>query len=60
MSTLTLILSAIAAAFQFPAELGAFIILIQKTPEQNRQGVLAAIQKESDAIDQTGRPTWGA
>lgn len=54
----SLILSVLVALLKFPTELGAFIKLISKTPEEKRQEVMKAIQIESDAIDASGRPSW--
>ena len=53
-----LIIEAILAALKFPEELRAFLLLIEKTPEEKRQEILKRIQEESDGLDHGSRPKW--
>lgn len=58
--SVALILNVIMALLKFPAELGAFIKLVSKSPEEKRQEILKMIQAESDKLDKEGRPSWDA
>jgi hypothetical protein len=56
--SISLIFEVLLALFKFPTELGAFVRLISKSPEEKRQEILKKVQAESDALDQGGRPVW--
>ena len=53
METLKLVLLAVKAALDFPAELRAFIELIQGTPAQQRAALLGQIKSASQKADDT-------
>lgn len=50
------ILSLISGVLKFPGEVMALIRLLQGTPEEHRQKIMEAIQKEADSFKNTGRP----
>lgn len=56
--SIALVLQVLVALLKFPAELGAFIRLISKSPEEKRQEIMKRIEAESQAIDNGGRPEW--
>ncbi len=56
--SLALILQVIMALLKFPKELGDFIRLISKSPEEKRQEIMKKIEAESQSIDHGGRPEW--
>lgn len=44
------------ALVKFPSEVRALVLLLEKTPEEKRQAIMAKIQAESDRSAETGRP----
>jgi len=58
VSTIALIITAIIAALKFPDTLRAFLLLLEKTPEEKHQEILDRIKKESEDLDKGGRPKW--
>lgn len=56
--TLASILTIIQGVLQFPAQVTALIKILQATPAQQHDQLVAAMQKEADTLKQTGRPTW--
>lgn len=56
--SLTLWLEVIKGVLAFPKEVLAVIRFFQKTPAEKHEDLLKAIQKEAEAFEQTGRPTW--
>ena len=57
--SLALILQVVLTFLKFPKELGDFVRLISKSPEEKRQQIseqVSAWMKESAESD---RPTWG-
>lgn len=52
------ILALITAVLQFPKEIIALSKMLKDTPEEARQKIMIAAQKESDNFKKTGRPTW--
>lgn len=51
-------LEIIAGFFTFSKEIFALIKMLKNTPEENRQKIMLAAQKEADTFKKTGRPTW--
>lgn len=51
------ILQAIIAALQFPQELGAFIKLLQATPQEQHEALMVQIQSQAASFKATGRPS---
>lgn len=47
----------LTAFFQFPAELTAFIKLLQKTPDEKKADITAAIEAQLQSFEDTGRPS---
>jgi hypothetical protein len=56
--TLAAILEIIQGVLKFPAEVLSLIRILRDTPEESREKIMIAMQKESDQLDKTGRPTW--
>ena len=56
--TFAVILEIILGALKFPSEVLALVRILKDTPEQSREKIMAAMQKEADSFAQTGRPTW--
>lgn len=52
------IIELITAILTFPKEVGALYRMLKSTPEENRQKIMIAAQKETDSFKETGRPTW--
>ncbi len=57
MITIGGILAVITAFLKFPAELTAFIKLLQQTPDEKRAGITAAIEAQLQSFSDTGRPS---
>lgn len=57
MVTLLLILQTISAVLKFPAEMSAFLKLIEKTPDEKKADITSAIEAQLQGFEQTGRPT---
>jgi hypothetical protein len=53
-----LILSVLKALLNFPKELGDFIKLFEKTPEQRRIEIMEIVRAQSQESAKTGRPKW--
>ncbi len=51
------LLAVILAFLKFPAELTAFIKLLQKTPAEKRADITAAIETQLQSFQDTGRPS---
>jgi len=56
----TLILQAILAILKFPKELGDFIRLLEKSPEEKRQEIHKKVLSEFNEMAKDERPTWEA
>lgn len=48
----------IATILKFPNTILAFIKILKKTPQENHEDILNMVAKESEKLEQTGRPTW--
>lgn len=55
--SIAVIFQVILAALKFPSEMTAFIKLLQATPDEKRQEITNAIQKQLDDFENTGRPS---
>jgi len=55
--SLAVILQAVLAALQFPAEMTAFLKLLQKTPDEKKSEISAAIESQLQEFENTGRPS---
>lgn len=49
----------ISGILSFPDKILPFIKMLQTTPEQQHDAIIAEIQKQADAYKTTGRPTAG-
>lgn len=58
--TLVTILELIKGLFDFPQQVLALVRVMRATPEENREKIIAAMQKEADSFANTGRPDWDA
>lgn len=58
--TISAILSLIIGILQFPAQMSAFLKILQKTPEEQHNALIASIQAQSAAYQASGRPNWDA
>jgi hypothetical protein len=47
----------LTAFFQFPAELTAFIKLLQQTPDEKKAAIVGAIESQLQSFQDTGRPS---
>lgn len=56
--TFAAIMELITAVLTFPKEISALYKMLKATPEENRQKIMIAAQKECDSFKKTGRPTW--
>lgn len=56
MLSLTEILALIQGVLAFPGECLALVRMLQGTPEQHREEIMASVQKAADGFAQTGRP----
>jgi len=58
--SIAVIFQVVLAALRFPSEMTAFIKLLQKTPEENRQDILTAVNAMITASQSSpdGRPAW--
>lgn len=56
--TVSAILEIIQGVLKFPDAVLALVRALKDTPEESRQKVLAAMQKEADSLAATGRPDW--
>ena len=45
------------AFFQFPAELTAFVKLLQETPDEKKADIIVAVAAQLQSFEQTGRPS---
>ena len=55
--SLEVILAAIVAALKFPGEMTAFLKVLRETPDEKRADITAALQKQLDSFEETGRPS---
>lgn len=55
--TIAGLFAVLTAFFQFPAQLAAFIKLLQATPDEQKADITAAIQAQLDSFQNTGRPS---
>jgi hypothetical protein len=55
---ITDIIAIIKTVLQFPSTILEFVKLLQKTPQENHDSLLKAMQKESEQLKSGGRPTW--
>lgn len=56
--TIAAVLEIIKGVLSFPDEVLSLIRMLKGTPEENRQKIMLAMQKEADSFEQTGRPQW--
>jgi hypothetical protein len=56
--TLSSWLELLKSIFQFPNALLQFAKLLQKTPTEKHEALLAKIAAEAKVFEDTGRPTW--
>lgn len=52
------ILALIKAALEFPGEVMQLVNLLRKTPQEQHDALLKAMQVEADNFAKTGRPSW--
>lgn len=52
------IIEIINGILKFPAAVRSLIILLQKTPVEQHNDLVAGLQKKFDTYEQTGRPSW--
>jgi len=57
--TFSAILEIISGALKFPGQVLALVRLLKDTPEESREKIMIAMQKEADKFAESGRPTWG-
>lgn len=55
---LAAILAILPAFFKFFDQIQWFVKTLEKTPEEKRQELFAAIRKEADDYEASGRPNW--
>lgn len=55
---LTLILEVLLALFKFPSELGAFVNLLSKSPEEKRQAIMQQVDAWMNESQSSDRPKW--
>lgn len=48
----------ITAALKFPDAIMRFVVLLQKTPQEQHEALLQAGEAEAASLAQTGRPSW--
>lgn len=53
------IIGLLSGLLKFWDQVAWLIKTLQKTPEEKREGIMQAVQKEADAYSKSGRPTWG-
>lgn len=56
--TLAGIITLLTGLLQFPKEILRLIAVLKGTPEERHADLLAQMEKESKAFQDTGRPTW--
>jgi hypothetical protein len=56
--SITLILEVLVALLKFPAELGALVKLLSKTPEEKRQEIVLQVDKWLADSAASDRPKW--
>lgn len=56
--TLAAWIALITAALKFPDSIMALVKILQDTPEEQHDKLVAAIQSEQENMKKTGRPTW--
>lgn len=55
--TIAGLFAVLAAFFQFPAELTAFVKLLQETPDEKKADIVVAIATQLQDFQNTGRPS---
>ena len=55
---MTEVLTIISGIFTFWSEVTWFVKLLQATPAEQQDALIAAMQKEAATTAATGRPTW--
>lgn len=60
MITAAVIIELITGVLKFPSEVLALVRVLKGTSDEQRQAVVAQVQKMSDDFKNTGRPTWDA
>lgn len=58
--TIASFITLLIAIFKFPAELSAFIKLLEKSPEEKKQEIMTQVDSwmNESASKDDGRPTW--
>jgi len=57
--TLATITEIVLGVLKFPETVLKFVKIIQKTPLEKHEALLAKLQEETTKFEETGRPTWG-
>ena len=57
--TIAAIIAIIPGFFKFFDEVSAYIKLLQKTPEEKHEALVAKVQGVFNEKDDQGRPKWG-
>jgi hypothetical protein len=52
------VIAVISGFFKFFSEVKWFIQKLEGTPQEQREALLKAMQKEADNFKKTGRPEW--
>lgn len=58
MPSIALILEVLLALLKFPAELGSFVRLISKTPEEKRNEIMKQVDAWMSESQSSDRPKW--
>ncbi len=56
--SLALILQVVLAALRFPKELGDFVRLLKKSPEEKRQKIASQVSAWMQESAESDRPSW--